>query len=105
MQTINNQNIINRIEQLGGQYDPDSYLTIDDQLMICEILAESTPIHPYYKKDITNENVSVNGVINGSCKQTVNFEITQNKLQIVDLLKTLSPLYPEIGIKTASSAL
>lgn len=81
-----------RIEQLGGSYDPVSTLTIDDQLLICESVKESTPIKPIFKniEDLTNKNVSVSGVNNDSNKLTANFELTQNKLQLIQKLKTFN---------------
>lgn len=85
---------INRIEQLGGQYDPDSHLSLEDQLLICESIAESTPVDPYdidgktiqKIKESINGSVSVNGSVNGGCKRLVNFKLNASKLRAISQL-------------------
>lgn len=71
-----------------AEYDPDRpNLDAWDQLLACEALADSTPIDENYKSN-TNESVSVNGMINDSCKRGVSFELTQSKqLVITELSK------------------
>lgn len=84
------QEIIRKIEKLGGYYDPTSNLPLEDQLLICETIAESTPTdrnHPDAKW-MRNVNVQWNG--NDIRKRRVNFELTQSKLQAVSKLKVFN---------------
>lgn len=90
----NKLEIIKKIENLGGQYDPVSGLSLEDQLLACEAVAEGTPVGENYKRNKTNENVCVNGMLNGSHKPKGNFELTESKLQIVSQLKNCNYLTP-----------
>lgn len=91
MQTESNNHIIQNIQSLGGTYDPESALSLIDQLLICESLAEATPISDnWVAEGKTQENTSVsgNGSVNGGCKQQVNFELTESKRDIIAKLQT-----------------
>ncbi len=85
---------IQRIEQLGGQYDPESTFGLMDQLLACESIAESTPVNPedWDGETILNlrrrneENGSVNGDVNGGCKRRVNFTLNASKLRAISQL-------------------
>ena len=78
---------IRRIEQLGGQNDPASNLSLEDQLLICETIVNSTPVNPedWDGKTILNlkqgtnkwSDVMCNG--SGSSRRTVNTWLTQSK--------------------------
>ena len=90
-QSLLENEAICRIEQLGGIYDPESPLSVYDQLLACESIAESTPVTPDDEdgriilglKDNGNSNGSVNGNVNGSCKRSVKFELTQSKRNVI----------------------
>lgn len=60
-----------------------------DQLLACEAVAEATPVKEDYfiRKEVVNENASVNGNGNDSIKRQVNFELTQSKLLFIAKLK------------------
>lgn len=92
--------IVSKIESLGGEYAPDSDLSLEDQLLACESVAESTPVKPNYnnERETTSASVSVNGSGNDSCKRSANFEITQIKLQFITQLKECDYRTPPIEI-------
>ncbi|HUD18939.1 MAG TPA: hypothetical protein VMR81_00650 [Patescibacteria group bacterium] len=87
---------IRRIEQLGGTYDPDSHLPLLDQLLICESIAESTPVDPIdidgrtilSLKGTSERSASVNGSVNDIGKRQENAEETQKKKQAIAELTT-----------------
>ncbi len=82
--------VIRRIEEIYHQkYNSASYFDAWDQLLICESVAESTPVKEGYygEKERDNENVSVNGNVSATYKRRVNFELTQSKLQSISRLK------------------
>lgn len=90
----NTSEIISRIEKLGGEYDPESNLSIQDQLLICQSIAESTPVNPedwdgktiLQLKQISHGDGNVHGSVNGSCKRRINFELTENKYRAISQL-------------------
>lgn len=94
--TISEDKAIHLIENnYSIQYDPNcgtcGCFDVWDQLLACESVAEATPIKEYFhfhkEKDENNENVDVNGMINDGCKQKVDFELTESKLQVIENLK------------------
>lgn len=94
MESINNHGngineVILQIKSLGGVYNPESSLSLHDQLLICETLAESTPVDYNNLKEQNDhiESVSGNGSVNGSYKRQENAEETQKKLQAITELK------------------
>jgi len=107
IQSLSKDESIRRIEQLGGQYDPDSTLDLMDKRLICESIVESTPVNPedwdgktiLQLKGIADGDGSVNGSVNGSCKRRVNFELTESKLraisQLNDFTRQATPLVIE----------
>jgi len=82
------------MEQLGGTYDPESKLTLWDQILLCESLVESTPIISddldgrtiLQLKDGDKRSGSVMRC-NGSCERTVNTWLTQSKHDAITELK------------------
>ena len=83
---------IRRVEQLGGEYDPESNL---DVLLACEAIAESTPVDPTdtdgriilnFSKGTCEGSGSVNGSVNGIGKRRENSEETQRKLRAISEL-------------------
>lgn len=97
-QLINN-GIIQRIEKLGGVYDPESNLSLEDQLLICETLVnDSTPVDPddwdgrtilrLREENTDGVSVSVNGSVNDIGKRQENAEETQRKKQTIAELAT-----------------
>ncbi len=82
---------IRKIEKLGGQYDPDFSLSANGQLLVCETLDKATPIkdNHYQKREDNdiNENSSVNGGVDDSCKLVVDFELTSRKRLIITQLE------------------
>jgi hypothetical protein len=91
----NSDEIIQRIELLGGVYDPESNLSLQDQLLICESLLYSSPVDPTDEdgkliqslKDIeSNTNGSVNRSVNGSYKRIENANLSQSKHNVITQL-------------------
>lgn len=95
-QSLSKNEVICRIEQLGGQYDPEFTLGFMDQLQACESLVESTPVNPedwdgrtiLRLRDTDEESVSVNGSVNDIGKRQENSEETQRKLQAITEVTT-----------------
>jgi len=85
--------MIQKIERLGGKYDSNFDLPIDDQLFICELLAAA---EQQEGAERTNGHVKWSG--NGSYKRSVNFELTESKLKVINELKTFTYLTPPIKI-------
>lgn len=93
--SANRDEIIRRIEELGGVYDPESTLSIDEQLLICETFIHSTPVDPSDSDGRTiqrlregedKRNGSDNGSVNGIGKRQENSEETQRKKQAISEL-------------------
>lgn len=94
---------IKKIESLGGQYDPNSNLPLEDQLFICEILANATPkeneIGDHYQHNTAiDKNVAVNGNVNDSYKQSTKFELTPSKIQVISKLNQCNYKTPPVEI-------
>lgn len=91
IQQLSLHEMILKISKLGGEYDPYSNLSAEDQLLICTSLVESTPVRDsYFQKSEdngANEKSSVNGSID-TYKRLVNFELTENKLNVFEKLKS-----------------
>lgn len=88
--TVSKEEAIRRISQLGGQYDPTNIaFDLYNQLLACESIAEATPVKERDPYDLpwNEEVVSGNGSINDSYKHTVNFVLTQDKLDAISQLK------------------
>lgn len=96
MPSLSKDEAIRRISQFGGTYDPESNLSIWDQLDICESLIESTAVDPtdtdgiilHNLKHNPSEMVSVNGSVNGIGKRQGNSEETLRKLEAIKELTT-----------------
>lgn len=95
-QPLSKDEVIRRIGVLGGTYDPESTLSIDDQLLVCESLIHSTPVDPTDEDGRTllrlNEEESVrngssNGSVNGGYKRTENTQLSQSKHEVITKLK------------------
>ena len=88
---MNNEEAIRKLEQVYHvRYNPnltdfDAY----EQLLVCESLAE-TEAQELEKNGRTNENVNVKWNENGSYKRSANFELTQDKLNVIAELNTLT---------------
>lgn len=79
-----------RAEFLGCHYNPDSNLSSEDQLLICESVAEATPIKENYndeEREINKNNISVNGNGNDSYKRNDGQESARSKFQIITELQ------------------
>ncbi len=96
---LSKDDVIRRIEQLGGTYDPESALPLEDQLMICESLVQSTPVDPNdedgkiilkLKEEENKRNGSVNGSVNGIGKRQENVDETNKKKQAIIELTTFN---------------
>jgi hypothetical protein len=104
--TLSEYEAIKRIELLGGTYNPDSTLSLHDQLQVCESITESSPVISddtdgriiLQMKEANGGNVNVNGSVNGSCKRNVNFELTQSKQNVILELTSCSYQTPPIEI-------
>jgi len=80
-----NEEIICRIENLGGKYDPNSNLSLEEQLEIRESLDETIKELGYEKKE--NDNVIVNGNGNDSYKTEVKSDVNWYKSELLLKLK------------------
>lgn len=88
---LTREQVIDQIEGVHhARFDPSSDLDAWDQLLACEAVAESTPVQdelPHTEKEGTNETAVVNGNVNGARKLSANFELTQDKLKVINELK------------------
>jgi len=95
------QEVIRRITYVyHSEYDLKTVLfDAWDQLLACEALAESTPIREN-RQEQSKENVngSGNGMNNGGYKQTIIFELTPNKQQVVTELSKCNCKIPPIKL-------
>lgn len=93
------QEIVEKIERFGGSYDPESHLSIEDQLLICETLIHSTPVDPSdedgklilrlrEEEDKRNGGADVKGCVYGGCKRNAVEGLFESKNNIVQTLKT-----------------
>lgn len=94
--------IVREIENYGASYDPGSGLTLEDQLLACEAVAESTPIierNETKNNQLTDKLVfNGNGVGNGACYSGVNLELIENCRQAIEQLKNYSSLSAPVEI-------
>lgn len=92
--------VVAQIRAFGADYDPNCGLTLEDQLLACEAVAESTPVKEIYYPitRFTGENASVNGMSYGTCKRSVNFELTHDKLQIIAEIKNCNYRTPPVKV-------
>jgi len=86
--TLTHKECIRRIkEEYHSEYDlTNETFDVWNQLLACEALSESEPITEY-KQEQSNDNGSINGMYSGGCKQTIYFELTQNKQRVINELK------------------
>ncbi len=88
---LSKEEAIRQIEQVyHASYNPnmadfDAY----EQLLVCESLAE-TEAEELKRDGRTNEDVYVKWNGNDTYKRTVNFELTEDKLDVITELKTLT---------------
>lgn len=88
---------IRQIEQVyHAGYDPNSDLSIWEQLEICESLAETG--EEYQKNKNLNEGVNVSG--NGSYKRKVKYELNWYKSELIHELKLCTSDTPQNEIAT-----
>ena len=90
--------MIKQMERLGGKYDPNSGLSIDDQLFICQSLSEDQYKTNTTEKEKTKENVSVKWNVSDTYKHNVNNEQTETKQTAIKKLKTFNYKTPPIEI-------
>jgi len=99
MQSLSKEELIHKIEMLGGKYDNESPLSIEDQLLICESIEESTPVNIDNEdgkiimeiKKANEIDGHVNGSVHGSCYSRVNFQLTESKLKAISELNNFQP--------------
>lgn len=105
--TYQHSEIIQKIERLGGKYNPSSMLSIDDQLFICESLTkdEITPTFQERNKDNPKENVSVKWNDNDTYKRDAITTFTDTKRDIIEKLKTFTYTTPPVEIAQALQTL
>lgn len=86
--SLSKDEAIRRISQLDGTYDPDSSLSIWDQLSACESLHESTPIKEHTTLEEKKTDEDGNGMrCNGSYKRSANTLLSQTKHDAIAQLK------------------
>lgn len=94
---LTKEEVIRKIQSYGAKYDlTNPNFDVFEQLLACEAIAESEAEAKkrsvYYPEEKHNEeikvNVSVNGMVNDTYKRTVNFELTENKLNVILKLKS-----------------
>ncbi len=88
--------IIEKIERLGGKFDPNSALPIEDQLFICESLAQTIEAEnfnsSFQEKRIENQGESVSVKWSGSdtYKRRVISSLTETKRNAIEKLKSFT---------------
>lgn len=92
--------LVRKIESYGARYDPFAGLTLEDQLLACEAISESTPIKQNCNEDkeTTNNNAVVSGLVSGTRKNDVNFELTERRRTIITELKACTYRTPPVKI-------
>lgn len=89
--TVSKDEAIRLIEEVyHAHYDPENdAFDVYDQLLACESVAQSNPVNNLYFKnnEKTDGNEGVSGVVNGGYRQKVDFELTADKLQVIEKLK------------------
>lgn len=91
-----NQIIRRIVDVYHAGYDLTNHnFDVYEQLLVCESIAETMASGPQSSSDIpqenkqeTNGNVSANGNGNGGCKNEVNLQLKESKLQAISKLKT-----------------
>ena len=90
------QEMVEKIERLGGHYDPESTLSIEDPLLICETLIHSTLVDPTdedgklilrLREEENKRNGNVKWSVNDSSKRQENADETKRKKQAIEELK------------------
>lgn len=94
---MNKEEAIRQIEQVyHASYNPNMVdFDAFEQLLACEAVSEAQEDVRRYGE---TENVHVNGDGNDTCKQNVNFELTQDKLLVIKKLKECNYLTPPRNI-------
>lgn len=91
---------VEAIRQIQGvyksQYDPASFFSVFDQLLICETLAEAIPV----KERFVEENTSVNRSVNDSSKQQINAELFSGKQHLIEQLRKSTYRTPPCEVAT-----
>lgn len=97
--------IIQKIERLGGNYDFASSLSIEDQLFICESLAQGNFASNFQEKNDTEGNVSVKWNDNDTYKRDTSTTLTETKQNAIKELKTFTYRTPPVEIARSLQAL
>ena len=104
--------IIQKIERLGGKFDPNSTLSIEDQLFICGSLANTVEPRNFQssfqerKIDIQEESVSVvKWSDSDTYKRRVISLLTETKRDAIEKLKTFTHKTDPIEVAPALQTL
>lgn len=81
-------------------YNKEFSFSFDDQKFIWENMPLSEEDEIKLREIETSENVSVNGSVNGSCKNVVNSWLNLNRLEVISKLKVCSSETPEQAISS-----
>lgn len=84
--------IIKKIENYGAHYNnPDSGLSLEDQLLACEAIAESSPIIEHGEIEKIQATIgqvfSVSGSVSGACYSEVNLALISSYSEAIQELK------------------
>lgn len=80
---------VRKIEDYGARYDPESGLSLEDQLLACECLASASLIEEQQikKDEIQTSDSLLNGNGNGACCYAINTLSSENYLEAIRELK------------------
>ncbi len=94
---MNTSEAIQQIETYGAKYDPDSDLSVWEQLEICQSIAESEKRQSYYHRiNDKYNNATVNGNVNDTYKQHTGFVLSPRKQEVIIQLRLCNyrtPIY------------
>lgn len=80
--------IVRKIERFGAFYNLESGLSLEDQLLACEAVAESTPVESKRTDIKSEQELSVRGSsVSGACYSEVNPELISRYLEAIQELK------------------
>ncbi len=85
---------IEKIENYGAHYDPNSGLCSEDQLLVCEAIAESSPVIEHEGNSNTqtsnNKELSLRSSSSSACNLYVNDNLTRSIFSAIEQLKNLN---------------
>lgn len=94
--TLRELQIIKKIESYGARYDPTSGLSLEDQLLACEAVAEATPVDA--KNWERQSDIVLSGNENATYYRRVNPTLPPDYLQAIQRLKQCDYKTPPVEV-------